>query len=166
VVSARAARRGFTLIEFALVMSIATLIFAALSSLVSLGLQAQAAGTSANEQVYVAGFALERIVSRARAAPLKPLSGTPVDSTGDWLGPVMFCRPAGVQRLMETTVTDTTCASGTVLADGVTAFTAQLAPTTRPIDTPVITVSLTVVSPGTPQPVTVSSSVRLGGGTL
>ena len=164
--SRRGAQRGLTLVELAAAITIASLVFAALSSLVSLGFQARAAGSAANEQVYAAGFALERVVSRTRTAPPKPLTGTPVDSTGDWLAPVMFCRPAGVARLMETTSTDNTCTSGVVLAEGVTAFSAQVAPSTRPADAPLITISLTVAPAGALQPITVTSTVRLGGGTL
>lgn len=162
----RAAQHGLTLVELVFAIGIASLIFAALTSLVSLGFQARAAGVAANEQVYAASFALERVVSRTRAAAIKPLVGSPVDNTGDWLAPVMFCRPAGLARLIETTVTDDTCASGVVIAERVTAFSAQLAPSTRAVDTPVIAISLTVESASTPQPVTVTARARLGGGTL
>jgi prepilin-type N-terminal cleavage/methylation domain-containing protein len=160
------AQHGLTLIELVIAIAVGSLLLAGLNSIVMLGLQAQAPVEAANEQVYRAGFALERIVARTRAAPLKAVSGAPVDSTGDWLAPVMFCRVSASHTLRETTTADTTCTGGTVLAEGVTAFSVQRVSSTRPVDLPVVTVSLTVHVANVPQPVTLSQSVRLGGGTL
>jgi prepilin-type N-terminal cleavage/methylation domain-containing protein len=157
-------QRGLTLIELVIALAIGSLVLAGLNSIVMLGLRAQAPLESANEQVYRAGFAFERIVARTRAVPLKALAGAPVDSTGDWLAPVMFCRVAATQILRETTTSDTTCSSGTVLAEAVTAFSVELVPSTRPLDLPVVTITLTMHMPSEPQPVVLSRNVRLGGG--
>ena len=159
-------QHGLTLIELVIALAIGSLLLAGLHSVVMLGLRAQAPIEAANEQVYRAGFALDRIVTRVRAAPLKVLAGVPVDSTGDWLAPVMFCRAAATQFLRETTTSDASCSAGTVLAEAVTAFSAQLMPSTRPLDLPVVSVSLTVHVTNVPQPVTVARSVRLAGGAL
>jgi prepilin-type N-terminal cleavage/methylation domain-containing protein len=163
---AAGAQSGLTLVELLLVMAISTIIFAALTSVVSLGLKAQSAGSTANEQVYGAGFALERIVLKTRAAAPRPVSGNAAATTGTWLAPVMFCLASGTARLMETTDTDTACSSGAVLAENVSAFSAQLASnaSTRATDAPVIIYSLTVSPPDAPQPISLTSSVRLGGG--
>jgi prepilin-type N-terminal cleavage/methylation domain-containing protein len=158
-------QHGLTLIELVIALAIGSLVLGGLHSIVMLGLRAQAPIESANEQAYRAGFALERIVARTRAAPLKALAGAPVNSTGDWLAPVMFCRVAATHTLRETTTTDTTCSAGTVLAEAVTAFSAQLVPSTRPLDLPLVTVSLTMHMPSEPQPLVLAQSVRLGGGT-
>jgi prepilin-type N-terminal cleavage/methylation domain-containing protein len=160
------AQHGLTLIELVIAIAVGSLLLAGLNSIVMLGLQAQAPVEAANEQVYRAGFALERIVARTREAPVKALAGAPVDSTGDWVGPVKFCRVSASQTLRETTTTDATCTGGTVLAEGVTAFSMQRVSSTRPVDLPVVTVSLTVHVGNVPQPLTLSQSVRLGGGTL
>lgn len=160
------AQRGLTLIELVIAIAVGSLLLAGLNSIVMLGLRAQVPIESANEQVYRAGFALERIVARTRAAPVKALAGTPVDSTGDWLAPVMFCRVSGSQTMRETTTSDTTCIGGAVLAEGVTAFSIQRVSSSRVFDLPVVTVSLTVHVANVPQPVSLTQSVRLGGGTL
>ena len=160
----RARQSGFTLLELLLSVAIGALIVGGLGSLVMMGLKAQTSGVAASEQAYTAGFALERMVSRTRAAPVKALIGTPSESTGDWLAPLMFCRSA--TRLRETTVTDDTCSAGVVLAEGVAAFTVQEPAGPRPLDSPVITFSLTIVPANAPEPRTVTASARLGGGTL
>lgn len=161
----RASQCGLTLIELLLATSIAALLFAGLNSVVMLGLKAQASGTSANEQVYLAGFALERMVSKTRAATPKFMSGGPAGSTGDWLAPLMFCLSPSGPRLIETTSDDPACGSGLVLAEGVTSFTAELTQSPRPADAPAITYSLTLARADAPQPISISASVRLGGGT-
>ena len=160
-----ARQRGLTLVELIAVVGIAALVFAALNSVVMLGLNAQAAGSAANDHVYRAGFALERIVSKTRAAPARFVTATAGDRTGEWLAPVMYCLSTTSPAVMETTPEDTSCTGGTAVVDGVTAFSAQLEPSTRPIDTPVISYSLTVAPTGAAQPITVTASVRLGGGT-
>jgi len=159
-------QRGLTLIELVIAIAIGSLLLAALNSIVMVGLQAQAPVKAANEQVYRAGFAFERIIASTRAAPFKALTGAPVDSTGDWLAPLMFCRVSASQTLRETTTSDTTCSSGTVLAEGVTAFSVQLVASTRPVDLPLVTVNLAVHVANVPQPVVLTQSVRLGGGAL
>ena len=161
----RASQCGLTLIELLLATSIAALLFAGLNSVVMLGLKAQASGTSANEQAYSAGFALERLVAKTRAATPKFLSGGPAATTRDWLAPLMFCLSTTGARLMETTSNDSACGSGTVLAEGVAAFTAELTASPRPADAPAITYSLTLTRADAPQPVSISANVRLGGGT-
>ena len=157
---------GVTLVELMLAMMIGSLLLAALTSVVMLGLNSRSAGRATNEQVYLAAFALERVTSRARATAPKKLDGSPSNSTGTWLAPVMFCRQTDVQRLVETVATDDTCSGGVVLAERVSAFAVNVAPSTRPVDPPVLTVSLTVESAANAPPITVTSTVRMGGGTL
>jgi hypothetical protein len=157
--------RGLTLVELLLGMLIATIVFGALTSVVFTALRAESSGSAVNEQIYAAGFALERMLLKTRGAPVKPVLATPGDTTGNWLAPVAFCLSKDNPRLMETTDTDTACSGGVVLADNVSAFSAQLAASARPLDAPVIVYSLTVATPGAAQPITLTSSVRLGGGT-
>jgi prepilin-type N-terminal cleavage/methylation domain-containing protein len=164
--ASRTADHGLTMIELVIAIAVGSFLLAGLNSIVMIGLRAQAPVEAANEQVYRAGFALERIVARTRAAPVKALSGAPADSTGDWVAPVKFCRVSASQTLRETTTSDTTCTGGTVLAEGVTAFSMQRVTSTRPVDLPVVTVSLTIHVANVAQPVTLIQSVRLGGGTL
>ena len=163
--SASAARaRGLTLIELLLATVMATIVFGALTSVVFVALRAQSAGAATNEQVYAAGFALERLILSTRGAPSKTLAPTAGNSTGNWLAPTAFCLSTASQRLMETAATDTTCSSGVAVADHVTAFSAQLAASTRALDAPVIVYSLTVAPPAAAQPITLGATVRLGGG--
>jgi prepilin-type N-terminal cleavage/methylation domain-containing protein len=156
--------RGLTLVELLLAMVISTIVFSALTSVVFVALRSQSSGAVANEQVYLTGFALERLVLKTRSAPPKPLAPAAGNTTGNWLAPLAFCFSAAGRRLMETIDTDSTCSSGVVVADNVTAFSAQIAASTRPVDAPVIVYSLTVAPPAAPQPITLSASVRLGGG--
>jgi prepilin-type N-terminal cleavage/methylation domain-containing protein len=164
--ASRMAQHGLTLIEVVIAIAIGSLVLAGLNSIVMAGLQAQAPIEAANEAVYRAGFALDRIVARTRAAPPKTVAGTLVDTTGNWLSPVNFCRGSAAQLLRETTMSDTTCTAGAVIAEGVTALSVQRAASARPLDAPVVTIELTVQFANVPQPVTLSRSVRLGGGTL
>ena len=156
--------RGLTLVELLLAMVMATIVFGALTSVVFVALRAQSSGAATNEQVYLAGFALERLLLATRGSPSKTLAPTAGDTTGNWLAPSAFCLSTSSQRLMETSATDTTCSSGVAVADHVTAFSAQLASSTRAVDAPMIVYSLTVAPPGAPKPITLNASVRLGGG--
>ena len=76
----------------------------------------------------------------------------------------MYCRSSD-NRLRETVDTDTGCAGGAVIANNVTAFSAQLPAGAGPVDDPVATLSLTLQT-GAPATLTLTTSVRLGGGAL
>jgi prepilin-type N-terminal cleavage/methylation domain-containing protein len=161
-------QRGMTLIELVLATLIGAIILAAINGLVKLGLDAQTAGRSANELVYQGRFALERITDKARAIAPKTLTtlAANTSNSGDWFAPtgctgaacVMYCLNAANQ-LIETTTADAACSGTTVLAGNVTVFTAAIGPGTRPA----AVLSLTLANAGST--VTLSSSVRLGGGT-
>jgi len=160
----RRSQRGLTLIELLIAMTLAVFVLAALDSVVTLGLNAQTSGRQVNELVYQARFALDRMAAKARGTAPKPLTTPSPGTTGDWFSPTRYCLNAG-NRLVETTVTDTGCTAGTVIADNVTAFSAQLPAGAGPVDDPAATLSLTLQTAGAPA-VTLSTSVRLGGGAL
>ena len=161
----RRSQRGLTLIELLIAMTLAVFVLAALDSVVKLGLQAQASGRQANELVYQARFALDRIAAKARSTAPKLLITPFPGTTGDWFSPTLYCLDSG-NRLVETTVTDTGCTAGAVIANNVTAFSAQLPAGAGPVDDPVATLSLTLQTPGAPAALTLTTSVRLGGGAL
>jgi prepilin-type N-terminal cleavage/methylation domain-containing protein len=161
----RRSQRGLTLIELLIAMTLAVFILAALDSVVKLGLQAQASGRQANELVYQARFALDRMAAKARNTAPKLLATPSPGTTGGWFSPTLYCLNGGNQ-LVETTVTDTGCAAGAVIANNVTAFSAQLPASAGLLDDPVATLSLTLQTPGAPAALTLTTSVRLGGGAL
>jgi len=164
-------QRGLTLIELLIAVTLAVFILAALNSVVSLGLNAQASGRQANELVYQGRFALDRMAAKARStAPTKPLTTPPpAGTTGDWFSsptsPTMYCRNSNNQ-LVETVVSDTGCTGSVVITNNVTAFSAQPPAGAGPVDDPAATLSLTLQTAGTPAAVTLGTSVRLGGGAL
>jgi len=153
-------QRGMTLIELVLVTLIGAIILAAINGLVKLGLDAQTAGRGSNELAYQGRFALERITDQARATASKILTPLAANTTntGDWFAPVMYCLNAANQ-LIETTFPDPACGGTTVLAGNVTTFLPAIGPGPRPA----AVISLTLANAGST--VTLSSSVRLGGGT-
>ena len=161
----RLAQAGMTLIELLIAVAVGAIVLAALNSVVSLGLQAQASGRQGNELIYQARFALERMITTARSVPPKLLATPAADTTGNWFSPVMYCRN-GSNQLIETKTTDPACTGTTVIAYNVTAFSAQLPAGAGLLDEPVATLSLTLAQSAAPQTVTLSTSVRLGGGTL
>src|SRR5438876_8293038 len=115
-------QRGLTLIELLIAMTVAAFILAALNSVATLGLNAQASGRQANELVYQARFALDRMAAKARGTAPKLLT-TPssAGTTGDWFSvPVppatMYCLN-GNKQLVETTVSDTACTGAVVIAN-------------------------------------------------
>lgn len=160
-------QRGMTLIELVLATLIGAIILAAINGLVKLGLDAQTAGRGANELAYQGSFALARITDKARATAPKTLTTLAADTTGDWFAPtgcigaacVMYCRNAATNQMIETTTADAACGGTTVLAGNVTAFSTKLPVVGRSI----AGLSLTLANAGST--VTLSSSVRLGGGT-
>jgi len=169
----RRLQRGLTLIELLIAVTLAVFILAALNSVVTLGLQAQASGRQANELVYQARFALDRMAAKARSTAPKLLTTPSPGTTGDWFSvPVppatmatLYCLNGG--KLVETNlVTDPGCAAGAVIANNVTAFSAQLPAGAGPVDRPSASLSLTLQTAGAPAAVTLSASVRLGGGAL
>ncbi len=155
-------QRGLTLIELLIAIVIAVAILAALNSVATLGLNAQVSGRQANELVYQARFALDRMAAKARStAPTKPLTTPSAGTTGDWFSPTLYCLNGN--QLVETV---TYCTGGAVIANNVTAFSAQLPAGAGPVDDPVATLSLTLQTAGAPAAVTLTTSVRLGGGAL
>jgi prepilin-type N-terminal cleavage/methylation domain-containing protein len=90
-----------------------------------------------------------------------PAAGT----TGNWFSPVMYCLN-GSSQLIETTTADNGCIGTTMIARNVSAFSAQLPSGVGPVDEPAATLILTLVNSAAPQTVTLSTSVRLGGGTF
>jgi prepilin-type N-terminal cleavage/methylation domain-containing protein len=164
--AARRSQRGLTLIELMLAMVAAAIVIGALNSVLMLGFQAQASGREANELVYQGRFALERMSAKARStAPKRLTAPAPADSTGDWFAPTMYCLKGGSnKRVVETNVSDTSCSGNNVIVEHVIAFSAQLPAGTGAVDRPVGTLSLTLQSGGAP--ITLTTSVRLGGGVL
>jgi|SRR2546426_1051741 len=169
----RRSQQGLTLIELLIAIVIAVSVLAALNSVTTLGLNAKASGRQANELVYQARFALDRMAAKARSTKPKLLTTPSPGTTGDWFSvPVppatmatLYCLNGG--KLVETNlVTDPGCAAGAVIANNVTAFSAQLPAGAGPVDDPVATLSLTLQAAGAPTTVTLSTSVRLGGGAL
>ena len=162
-------QRGLTLIELLIAVTLAVVILAALNSVVSLGLNAQASGRQANELVYQARFALDRMAAKARSTAPKLLT-TPssAGTTGDWFSSTstLYCLKSGNQLVETNLVTDPGCAAGAVIANNVTAFSAQLPAGAGPVDDPLATLSLTLQAAGAPTTVTLTTSVRLGGGAL
>jgi len=158
-------QRGLTLIELLIAMTLAVFILAALNSVATLGLNAQASGRQTNELVYQARFALDRMAAKARGTKPKLLTTPSPGSTGDWFfsptSNTLYCLNGN--QLIETV---TYCTAGAVIANNVTAFSAQLPAGTGPLDDPVATLSLTLQIPGAPTTVTLTTSVRLGGGAL
>ena len=163
----RRSQRGLTLIELLIAIVIAVSVLAALNSVTTLGLNAKASGRQANELVYQARFALDRMAAKARSTKPKLLTTPSPGSTGDWFSSTstLYCLNGG-NRLVETTVTDTGCTAGAVIANNVTAFSAQLPAGAGPVDDPVATLSLTLQTASAPATVTLTTSVRLGGGAL
>ena len=156
---------GLTLIELVIAVALGAVVLGALHSVVSLGLRAQAEGARSSELLYQGQFALERMVDTARTVAPKLLSAPAANSTGDWFAPARFCRNAANQ-LIETTTADATCAGTTVIASNVSAFSAQLPAGAGPVDRPLGVLSVTLTDGSTDAPVTLTTSVRLGGGTL
>ena len=163
----RRSQQGLTLIELLIAMTLAVVILAALNSVVTLGLNAQASGRQANELVYQGRFALDRMAARARSTPpTRPLTAPSAGTTGDWFSPTLYCLKGGNQLVETNLVTDPGCIAGAVIANSVTAFSAQLPAGAGAVDDPVATLSLTLQAAGAPTTVTLSTSVRLGGGAL
>jgi prepilin-type N-terminal cleavage/methylation domain-containing protein len=164
-------QRGVTLIEVMIAMIISAIVLAGINRLVKLGSDAAATGRATNELTYQGRFALERITDTARLVPPKSLSAAAANSTGNWFAPtgcvgtacVMYCLNAGSQ-LIETITSDTPCVGTTVIANGVVAFTAALPGSAGAVDRAIAIVSVTL-SDGV-NSVDLSSSIRLGGGTL
>ena len=156
-----------TLIELLIALAIGAIVLAALNSVVSLGLQAQASGRQGNELVFQARFALERMVTTARSVPPKLLTAPPVGNatTVNWFSPIMYCLN-GSSQLIETTTTDAGCTGTTVIANKVTAFSAQLPANAGPVDDPAANLSVTLTDTVSNNTITLATSVRLGGGTL
>lgn len=158
---------GMTLIELVIAVAIGAIVLAALQSVVSLGLRAQTEGGQSNELLYQGQFALGRMVDAARSVSPKLLATPTAGTTGNWFSPAMYCLN-GNSQLIETTTADNGCTGTTVIASNVTAFSAQLpsGTGTGPVDRPMGVLSLTLTHSAAAQPVTLTTRVRLGGGTL
>ena len=165
-------QRGMTLIELLLATTISVIIMASLNGIVKLGLDAQTTGRGSNELAYQGRFALERITNKARSLAPKVLTTPAANTTGDWFAPtgctgiacVMYCRNTSNQ-LIETITTDTTCTGTTVIASNLSAFSAQLTAGMGPVDRSIAVLNLTL-SDANNNTINLSSSIRLGGGTL
>lgn len=164
-------QRGVTLIELMLATLVGVILLAGLNSVVKLGLDAQTNGRAANELAYQGRFALERIADKARSTAPKVLATPAAGTTGDWFAPAgctgaackMVCRNSSSQ-LIETTTADTGCTGTTVIASNVSAFSATLPAGMGPVDRHIGVFSLTLTNGSTA--LTLSSSMRFGGGTL
>lgn len=164
-------QRGVTLIELLMAMVISAIVLAGINGLVKLGSDAQTNGRVTNELTYQGRFALERISDKARQVAPKPLSTPVANTTGNWFAPVgctgatcvMYCLNGSAQ-LIETTTADTTCTGTAEIAGSVASFVAKLPDSAGPVDKSTAEVSLTLAN-GV-NTMTMSSSIRLGGGTL
>lgn len=166
-------QRGLGLFELLLAVAIGSIILLALRNFVGLATEAGAEGHAANELAYQGRFALERMVDKARAMPPKQLLTAPAaGTTGDWLAPagcgvsacVMYCRNATSNQLIETTVSDASCAGTAVIARNVSAFSAST-PVMGPLDRHSVILTLTL-DDGQGHTTTLNAQIRLGGGTL
>jgi prepilin-type N-terminal cleavage/methylation domain-containing protein len=163
---------GMTLIELTLAMAISAIIMGALNGLVKLGLDVQTAGRGANELAYQGRFALERISDKARSLNPKVLTTPTANTTGNWFAPtgctgsacVMYCRNTANQ-IVETVTTDTTCTGTTVIANNVTAFSATLPAGMGAVDRSIAVIAITL-NDANNNTASISSNVRLGGGSL
>ncbi len=159
------AQQGLTLIELMFAVAISAIILAALNGVVKLGLDAQSAGRSANELSYQGQFALRRMAEKARAVAPKLLATPAANTSGDWFAPAMYCRN-GANQLIETTTADTGCAGTSVIASNVSGFSAQTPAAAGPVNDPTARLSLTLTDAAGKNTLTLTTSVRLGGGTL
>jgi prepilin-type N-terminal cleavage/methylation domain-containing protein len=162
----RVREQGMTLIEVLLATAIGAVLLGALTRTVTEGLQVQTVSRETNDFTYQARLAMERMVAKARSIAPHPLSTPPASTSGDWFSPTMYCLNAGAKRLIETVTTDTSCSGATTLADNVTAFSAQLPVGVGPLDEPAATLSLTLTGANGQQSTTLTTTLRLGGGTL
>jgi len=159
----RQSQRGLTLIELVLATAISAILLASINQLVKLGLDAQSAGRGNNELAFQGRFALERITDKARTTAPTVLVAPAANTTGTWFSPVMFCRNASNQ-LIETTTSDMTCTGTSVIASNVTIFAATLPADMGAVDRSIAVVSLTLADSSN-STISLSSSIRLGGGT-
>jgi prepilin-type N-terminal cleavage/methylation domain-containing protein len=170
-VAALTGQRGVTLIELLIGLVISAIVLGAINGLAKLGADAQTTGRTLNELTYQGRFALERIGERARQVAPKLLSLPATNSTGDWFAPsgcagsacVMYCLN-GSGQLIETTTADTVCSGTSVIASNVSAFAAAVPVAAGAVDRSIATIRMTLAS-GV-NAVSLSSSIRLGGGTL
>ena len=166
-----ALQRGVTLVELLIAMIISAIVLTAINGLVKLGSDAQTSVRATNELSYQGRFALERISDRARLVAPKPLAAAAANSTGNWFAPVgcagvacvMYCLN-GSGQLIETTTADTGCAGTAVIASDVATFNAEVPGSAGAVDRSIAVVSLTLAN-GV-NAVSLSSSIRLGGGLL
>jgi prepilin-type N-terminal cleavage/methylation domain-containing protein len=160
---ARQSQRGLTLVELVLATAISAILMASINQLVKLGLDAQASGRGTNELTFQGRVALERISDKARATAPAVLVAPATNTTGTWFAPTMFCRNASNQ-LIETTTADTTCTGTSIIASNVTTFSASLPVDMGPVDRSIAVVNLTLADSSN-NTISLSSSIRLGGGT-
>jgi prepilin-type N-terminal cleavage/methylation domain-containing protein len=164
-------QRGVTLVELLIAIVISAIVLAALNGLVKLGVDAQTTGRANNELTYQARFALDRMADKARALTPRLLTVPAAGTTADWFAPagcsgaacVKYCLN-GSNQLIETVVSDATCSGTTVIASRVTAFVASVPANSGALDRSVAVLSLDLAD-GTSS-VSLTSSVRLGGGSL
>lgn len=161
------------MIEVVVSIVLGLIILSALAPVMRAALLSSAQAREHSELAYKAHFAMERMVDQARATPPKVLATPTAGTTGAWFAPpgctgnacVMYCRKTGPNTLRETTTSDTNCNNGTLLLGSqVTAFSATL-PTMGPLDRHSVLLSLTLTDTSG-HTITLSTQIRLGGGTL
>ena len=145
----KTSQTGITLIELVLATAISAILLVSINSLTKLGLDAQSAGRGNNELAFQGRFALERITDKARVT-----------------APAVLATPAtnANNQLIETTTADTTCTGTSVIASNVSAFSATLPADMGSVDRSLAVVSL-ILADAANNSVSLSSSIRLGGGT-
>ncbi len=165
-------QRGITLIELVIATAVGAILLAGLNNVVKVGIDAQSSVRGSNELIYQARYALERIADKARSTAPKELATPTANTSGDWFAPtgctgaacLMYCRNSSSQ-LIETTTSDTGCTGTAVIANNVAAFSAQLPSAMGPVDRFGGVISLTMAD-SLNNSVILSSSIRLGGGSL
>jgi len=162
----REPQQGMTLVEVLLATAIGAVLLGALTRAVTEGLQAQTVSRETNDYTYQARLAMDRMATKARSVAPHALSTPPASTSGDWFSPTMYCLNAGTKRLIETVTTDASCSGTTALADNVTAFSARLPTGTGPLDEPAAALTLTLTGASGQQSTTLTTTLRLGGGTL
>ena len=159
---------GYFLVELAAATAVAGILVVGLAGATSIALRTRASTVVSDDLATQAGFAMGRRAAVIRAttppATASGLAGAVANSTGSWLAPVTYTFTPASGILTETN------SQGTyTLATRVTAFSAALhtvSPTSSAVlMPPVIDLSLTLGASGQ-VPVTLTSSIRLGGGIL
>ena len=158
------AERGLSLIELLVSIAIASMLAVPLMMAVGSGASARTATSATIDVDQQARFALQRMAAAVQRTPAATILGAKAaTTTGDWFSPVMFCLN-GSGALIETVPADASCTGTAVIANGVTAFSAQTYAAGAGAGK-VIEIQLTVAS-SQGASTALTSRTRLGGGTL